>query len=101
MGVMGENMYQVPDFEKNLHQCSNLTDVCKFLHEELENINLLKEYCEPTITLMKDIFDHLKLKENYIIPCDVIEDEKVDEFFSDLNLEVLMRQQKNCQNTHC
>ena len=68
-----------------MYQCSNPADVRKLLHEDHENISLLKESCEPTITLIKDIFGHLKLKENYIRPCDVIEDEK-DEFFSDLNL---------------
>ena len=70
-----------------MYQGSNLAGVRKLLHEDHENISLLKESCEPTITLIKDIFGHLKLKENYIIPCDVIEDEKVDEFFSDLNLD--------------
>ena len=69
-----------------MHQCSNLADVSKLLHEEHEN-NLLKESCETTITLMKNIFVNLKLKESYIIPSDVIEDKKVNEFFSDLNLD--------------
>ena len=77
MGVM-RIMYHMPDFEKKLHQCSNLTDIRKLLHKGHENINLLKESYEPTITFLKDIFSHLKLKENYIIPCNVVEDEKVD-----------------------
>ena len=72
---------------KKLHQCSNLADVSKLVHEDHENINLLKESCESTITLRKDIFGHLKVKENHIICGDVVEDEKVDEFFNDLNLD--------------
>ena len=36
---------------------------------------------------MKDIFGHLKVKENHIIPGDVAEDEKVEEVFNDLNLD--------------
>ena len=74
---MRKNMYHEPDFEKN---CINAQISQTF-------VRVLKESCEPTITSMKDIFGHLKLKENYIIPCDVVEDEKVDEFFNDLNLD--------------
>ena len=57
MGVMHKNMYHMPEFEKNLGQCGNLTDVRKLLDQDHEvNIKLLKESCDPIITLMKDIF---------------------------------------------
>ena len=57
MGVMRKNMYHMPEFEKNLGQCGNLTDVRKLLDQDHEvNIKLLKESCDPIKTLMKDIF---------------------------------------------
>ena len=69
MGVM-RNMYHMPDFEKKLHQCSNLTDVCKLLHKDHENINLLKESYQPTITLIKDIWSFkTKRKLYYTLQC--------------------------------
>ena len=73
-------MYHVPEFEKQLGQCGNLTDVRKLLDQDREvNIKLLKELCDPTITLMKNIFSQLKLKENYLQPCDVVENDAVSD----------------------
>ena len=48
---------------------------------------LLKESCEPTIILMKDIFSRLTLKDNNLEPCDTIEDGIVSDFFSGLKLD--------------
>ena len=57
MDVMHKNMYDMPEFKKNLGQCGNLNDVRKLLDQDHEvNIKLLKESCDPTIALMKDIF---------------------------------------------
>ena len=87
MGVMRKNMYHMPEFEKNLGQCGNLTDIRKLLDQDHEvNIKLLKESCDPIITLMKDIFSWLKLKENYLQPCDVVEDDVVSEMFDRIQL---------------
>ena len=62
---MRKNMYNEPEFERKLRQCGNLSDIRKLLEQDLEtNVKLLKESCEPTITLiMKDIFGRLKLKD--------------------------------------
>ena len=73
--------------KKKLGQCSNLTDVRKLLDQDCEvNIKLLKESCDPTTTLMKDIFSRLKLKENYLQPCDVVEDDAVSKMFDGIQL---------------
>ena len=46
------------------------------LNEDPEkNTQLLKKSCKPTITLIKDIFNMLKLKDNNLEPCDPIEDD--------------------------
>ena len=60
----------------------------KLLDEDPEkNTQLLKGSCKPTITLMKDIFSSLKLKDNNLEPCDTIEDDIISDFFSGLKLD--------------
>ena len=98
MRVMRKNMYHMPEFAKKLGQCSNLTDVRKLLDQDRElNIELLKESCDPTITLMKYIFSQLKLKENYLQPCDVVEDDVVSEMFDGIQLDPSLTSKKTAQ----
>ena len=60
----------------------------KLLDEDPEkNTQLLKGSCKPTITLMKDIFSSLKLKDNNLELCDTIEDDIISDFFSGLKLD--------------
>ena len=60
----------------------------KLLDEDPEkNTQLLKGSCKPTITLMKDIFSSLKLKDNNLEPCDAIEDDIISDFFSGIKLD--------------
>ena len=91
-------MYHVPQFQKQLRQCGNLTDVKKLLDQDREvNIKLFKESCDPTITLMKNIFSWLKLKENYLQPCDVVEDDVVSEMFNGIRLDPSLTSKETAQ----
>ena len=98
IGVMCKNMYHLPEFEKKLGQCGNLTDVRKLLDQDREvNIKLLKESCDPTITFIKDIFSRLKLKENYLQPCDVVEHDVVSEMFDGIQLDPSLTSKETAQ----
>ena len=73
-------------------------DVRKLLDQDREvNIKLLQELCDPTITLMKDIFSRLKLKENYLQPCDVVEYDAMSEMFDGIQLNPSLTSKETAQ----
>ena len=87
MEVMHKNIYRSPEFTKT-YQCNNLLSVRKLLKKDPEkNTHLLKESCEPTMTLMRNIFSRLKLKDDNLELCNANKDDIVSHFFSGVKLD--------------
>ena len=101
MGIMLKNARMpVPSARiwKKTQTMQQPDDVRKLLDQDREvNIKLLKESCDPTITLMKDIFSWLKLKENYLQPCDVAEDDAVSEMFDGIQPDPSLTSKETAQ----
>ena len=51
-----------------------------------KNTQLLKESCELIVSLMRDIFRRLKIKDNSLKPCSIIEDDIMSDFLVGLNM---------------
>ena len=80
IGIMWQQVYDVPDFERNLRSCGNTDDVRRLLSQNTKYKDLLNRSCEPCISLIKSNFESLYLKESTEVLKNTTEDETKDIF---------------------
>ena len=76
------------EYEKQLHNCSGLSDVGKLIEKNPErNTALLLESCKPCIDLIENTFSRLMLKDKpFLTPKEATVD-KINELFESINLD--------------
>ena len=88
IGVMRKRLFDNPEFERKLSQCSNIDEVRQLIKQNPDtNQNLVKESCGDTAKLIRNVVEPLSLKNNQIKTFNAITDEAVDDIFTEIQLD--------------
>ena len=112
IGVMRQPITDDPFFEKKLLATGNTEDVRNLLKEKSSYTNHLKKSLEPCMSLIKESFSYLRLKENNILTRENVTNTEIESLLKNSNLDAhltgkeTMADLKNCPKldaylSHC